>query len=1255
MPDQGDPTDAVPNGLPDDAEDTFNPDRPHLEDDSIGRTSPTFHWELLQAGEKPPVDVPATPAPASLDEHSSGVSGFQLRRRVGQGGCGEVWEATQVSLQRRVAIKRIRRDLLDVYGPTDSERGLLLRSFRNEALTAANLEHPNIIPVHELSSDPDTGEPVLAMKLARGKPWNVALKEDFRTLSVDEHLFKHLPILMGVAQAAAFAHSKGVLHRDIKPAQVIVGEFGEVVLVDWGLAIPFSGGESGRGIDPEFASAISPLPEDVSNPAGTSAYMAPEQTDVDSRRLGPWTDVYLLGGTLYYILTGRPPHQGNNRKEVYLRAMRGVVRPAAESAPGRAMPGELLELAMEALHHDPEERIRSASEFIVRLRDCLSGASRRRESVALTKDASIRLDHAKGDYRELGDCAAQAVRARLMWPDNPTAAELRERVLTEFARAALANDDLVLAQIQAERKENEGERRALLTEVEAANSRARRRETVRRSALAGVAVLALVVIAGSLFFNRRLSDQVARTEAALGKSGKARADAEELIGFMIGDLRTKLSTAAGGEILKEVGVKAENYFSSIPVGELTPEMRVKRATSILQISELLQDQGRLEESSKLVEEVFAEADTLVKEYPRTADILVLLGETWRRRGLLRVKTVGETEAIECFKTSLPYWEEASALRPDDKNILANVTLLYDEIAESSLYLDDTETAMKLFSRARDIRKATAAADPEDYPWRRAYAESLRRVAKVHAALSDYDLATEGFVESIALMEKLAAERPADIQVRRELANGYLFYGAMEFSQRRKLAEAETAFRSAAKVYEGLILRDPADLENRSDYAIATARVADVAAARGDMEATLELYQTSVSTFEKVVEAAPDNIEYLNSFAVSKSRLSQAYESIGDLATAARLMEEQVEILRSIFAKAPDDAEVIDDLATALIQMGDSYADRDLYQEAIREYEEGAALAKGLADRSPELFERRRFYNLFLSRIAKGFEKAGNPDRALEIQRESLDYAMQIVADMPNNPNAKYNQAGTMQQVSSALERVGQVPEALELLDDSVVVLRQIVGGKDSGPTYEFLLAGNLFEAARLRLGMNELGRAESDARESATLFSTLLQGRAADTRWEKDYADSLAVLGRILAKRGDLEGAIEIAKRREAKVLELLGRHPAVRPAKMDVADARIDLARVFIQAARCEEAEASANEALALVVEILDGSPEYVPAMRFGGIIYAIFGDCAATRGDVDAAAAARAKGLEYLDKVPAQHRDAKYDAARKGLLGDE
>src|SRR5262249_541565 len=146
---------------------------------------------------------------------------------------------------------------------------------------------------HDLGFD-SGGEPLLAMKLVKGESWNARLKKDFLDYDAPELLSRNLPILIQVAQAVAFAHSKGIIHRDIKRAQVVLGDFGEVLLMDWGLAVA-----TGTDAVPADAAGVRlPSPNTASSPAGTPSMMAPEQTGRSGAKLGPWTDVYLLGGTL---------------------------------------------------------------------------------------------------------------------------------------------------------------------------------------------------------------------------------------------------------------------------------------------------------------------------------------------------------------------------------------------------------------------------------------------------------------------------------------------------------------------------------------------------------------------------------------------------------------------------------------------------------------------------------------------------------------------------------------------------------------------------------------------------------------------------------------------------------------------------------------------------------------------------------------------------------------------------------------------
>jgi serine/threonine-protein kinase len=232
----------------------------------------------------------------ALRSHAEGGTrdAFLLRRLLGRGGFGEVYEGIQRSLGRVVAVKRLRPDVTHL-GSSDARGDYLRRAFRQEAMTASLLEHPNIVPVYEYHED--AHGPLLAMKLVRGTPWDAMLAEDFVTMPVEAFLHKHVQILEEIGQAVAFAHSRGVVHRDLKPSQAMIGEFGEVQLMDWGLAVLVDAGRIEEAGLSRHALLIPGL-EFASSPAGTPAFMAPEQAQPDARGVGTWTDVYLLGATL---------------------------------------------------------------------------------------------------------------------------------------------------------------------------------------------------------------------------------------------------------------------------------------------------------------------------------------------------------------------------------------------------------------------------------------------------------------------------------------------------------------------------------------------------------------------------------------------------------------------------------------------------------------------------------------------------------------------------------------------------------------------------------------------------------------------------------------------------------------------------------------------------------------------------------------------------------------------------------------------
>ncbi len=478
----------VPRDLPPDPTNSYNPDKTDSFSLDLLENIPTSGSGVrLRAPDKPIKED------ATLEAEM-----FHLLELIGKGGHGEVWEAEQLTLRRSIAVKRISDELYQRSEDNPKLFALLKRAFLQEALIAASLEHSNIIPIYDLGCDAE-GRPLLAMKKVRGTAWNQMLSKDFQQLSIADFLGKHVPILIDVAQAIAFAHSRGVIHRDIKPSQVIVSEFGETVLMDWGLAILYRP----KNPDPEHT----PLnissdmrlfdPASVSAPAGTPAYMAPEQTHSTPDLIGPWTDVYLLGATLYFILTGWPPHNALTSQKAFLLAREIPPEPPEQRAPDREVPKTLSALCQRAMASHIEDRMQSVREFITELQDYLTGASKRHESQLVTDHLREVLDRGITTYDELSICTNLLDRGLALWAENPALTVLRERVLHDYARIAIHNKDLVLARVQANRLKDNKARKELLAEIDEIENHSRRLHRQRHIALVTAITLVLTLIVGS--------------------------------------------------------------------------------------------------------------------------------------------------------------------------------------------------------------------------------------------------------------------------------------------------------------------------------------------------------------------------------------------------------------------------------------------------------------------------------------------------------------------------------------------------------------------------------------------------------------------------------------------------------------------------------------------------------------------------------------------------------------------------------------
>jgi serine/threonine-protein kinase len=267
------------------------------------------------------------------------------RGEIARGGMGVVRRAFDCDLQRLVAIK--------VMLPSLGKNEHVARRFIDEARITALIDHPNIAPVYRLAKGSDDALS-LVMKLIEGRTFTSYLQSLPSPPWPSHVLDSVLSILVKVCDAVAFAHSRGVIHLDLKPDNIMLGPFGQVYVVDWGIA-------RYRPLTDPAVHLQTLSPQHAAT--GTPSYMSPEQALRIEPHIGELTDVFLLGGILYEALTGKRPHGGQTMVAVLTSAIRGVIPPPEKRAPSRAIPPALGAIAMKALAPRPVDRYQSVVDF----------------------------------------------------------------------------------------------------------------------------------------------------------------------------------------------------------------------------------------------------------------------------------------------------------------------------------------------------------------------------------------------------------------------------------------------------------------------------------------------------------------------------------------------------------------------------------------------------------------------------------------------------------------------------------------------------------------------------------------------------------------------------------------------------------------------------------------------------------------------------------------------------------------------------
>jgi serine/threonine-protein kinase len=775
---------------------------------------------------------------------------FRILRPHARGGLGAVFVALDSELHREVALKQI----LDRHADDPSSRA----RFVLEAEITGGLEHPGIVPVYGLGSHGD-GRPYYAMRFIRGD----SLKEAIAAFHADDAwradpgrralgLLKLLRRFLAVCDAIDYAHSRGVLHRDLKPANVVLGRHGETLVVDWGLAKATGHTEPGADSDERILipSLSSGSAETLPGSAlGTPAYMSPEQAGGHLDRLGPRSDVYSLGATLYCLLTGKPPVEDEDVGAVLRAVQKGEFPPPRRLDP--AIDPALEAVCLKAMALRAEDRYTTpralaediehwmADEPVAAWREPWARRVRRWERrhrtsvmaagsgllVALAGMLSVLVVQARANSELTRSNAALA------------AANQRERARFNLAMDAVklfhgeVSEDFLLKE-----KPFEALRTKLLRGAADFYNKLEGRLAGQVDRPSRTALARAYDELGDLI------DKIGNKPEALAVHRKALAMHQELTEAPDAESADRADAArsliAVGRLQAATGDPTAALASYEEVRRLGDDLTTtagvdERLQGVLGLAhyvmgKLLQDTGKPTEALASYDRSLAIQQKLAESEPDVAQHQRDLAERLVDKGRLLVLTGKPAEALICQEQALGIRQKLADAQPSLPQIQNDLALSYIQVAYVQRVTGKTAEALAASERGLAIRQKLADANPNVTEFQFELANNygnlawlLRQTGKTAEALAVLERA-------LAIYRNLTAAQPSVTRFQSRLALCLLFVGGSHLEEGRP-AEAAAVLRESVAILERLPTLELPDLYN---LACGYAKLASIATSRG---------------------------------------------------------------------------------------------------------------------------------------------------------------------------------------------------------------------------------------------------------------------------------------------------------------------------------------------------------------------------------------------------------------------------------------
>jgi serine/threonine-protein kinase len=804
---------------------------------------------------------------------------FQILRPHAEGGIGQVFLAQDGELHRQVALKEI----MPCHADDQESRA----RFVQEAEITGQLEHPGIVPVYGMGRYPD-GRPYYAMRFIPGQNLQEALdrfhKEKAPGAMRGITFRQLLRRFLDVCNAVAYAYSRGILHRDLKPSNIMLGQFGETLVVDWGLAKAMDQTEAALTIDKCNRRNLSTVqsgllkPRSSSEPTqhgraiGTPAFMSPEQAAGKVDELGPTTDVYSLGAVLYVILTGRAPFDGDIGAVLRRVQMGDFPDPRRVNS---QTPRALEAVCQKAMARRPADRYPTA--------------------LALAAD----VEHWLSDEPVTAHADAFAERlARWARSHRSLVVGVSATILVAVITLSAANLALLAA--------NSRERFARQQAAEKAQEASQQRDLAHEHYQVALDALNELVFG----IQNQLYDRPASQELRSNLLDKASQGLQKLLGNS--DHQPPGAHVAliwvhlhRGDMALQKGATAEAHQDY---------EAARRVANDLVTAEPASAQARRE---------------LAVCHEKTGDILLMEGDC--------------DGAFGAFRAGLAISKQLSVEQPRSSQAQRDLSVSHAKIGDVLVYRGDAGSACQSYGAALKIHQALATAEPNNRQAQRDLAFSYSKIGSVLLQLNDTQSARVAYRAAMENRRKLADADPTCTNCLRDLSLSHDSLGDVAL-RRGDHAAALTEYRAAKAIRTRLASGASAGSEAQRDLSVSENKVGEALLLQGDVKNAVEAFRQGLEISRKRADADSASLQARRDLSVCYNKLGNALLRLGNSKAALDAYLAAFEIDRKLAAANPASSQAQRDWLISCCKLGNWYEHNGGFARAIGLYEKALQIA-----------------------------------------------------------------------------------------------------------------------------------------------------------------------------------------------------------------------------------------------------------------------------------------------------------------------